>query len=117
MTRAKLAVAEQPALPPAAGEPQRESNSQGLTSWALVELYGHRRIVGHVTADPVEMPGMIRVDVPDLIKNGEVARKGLTRYFGKGAIYSITPCDESSVRNMLPHVDGLPARPAYLSDF
>jgi len=86
--------------------------TSGLKAWALVELYGHQRIVGHVTSDPVEMPGMLRVDVPDLLNDGAVVRKGHTRYFGKGALYSVTPCDEATVRNLLPHVDGLPARQA-----
>jgi hypothetical protein len=103
-------ASEQSLLALPAAEQAQESS--GLKSWALVELYGHQRIVGHVTSDPVEMPGMLRVDVPDLLKNGEVVRKGHTRYFGKGALYSVTPCDEATVRNLLPYVDGLPARQA-----
>lgn len=82
-----------------------------LASWALVELFGHQRIVGMVTAEPAEFPGMIRVDVPDLLKDGKVVRKGLTRYIGKAALYGVTPCDEETVRRMLPHVDGKPAAP------
>jgi len=95
---------------------QQESANEGLKSWALVELYGHARIVGHVMADPIELPGTIRVDVPDLLKNGDVVRKGFTRYFGKGAIYSLTPCDEDTVRKMLPMVDGAPSRPYHLTE-
>lgn len=84
---------------------------QALESWALVELFGHQRIVGKVTVDPVDFPGMVRVDVPDLLKDGEVARKGFTRYFGRGALYSVTPVSEQAVRELLPHVDGHPSRP------
>jgi len=84
---------------------------QGLTSWALIELFGHQRIVGKVTVDPVDFPGMVRVDVPDLLKDGEVARKGFTRYFGRGALYAVNPITEQAVRELLPHVDGHPARP------
>ena len=79
-----------------------------LKSWALVELYGHARIVGLVTSNPIELPGTIRVDVPDLLKDGKIFRKGFTRYFGRGALYSITPCDEETVRQLLPAVDGAP---------
>jgi hypothetical protein len=86
-------------------------------AWALCELYGHQRIVGHVTVDPPEFPGMVRIDVPDLLKDGAVARKGHTRYIGRNAIYSITPCDEQTVRNLLPHVDGLPARQASFGSY
>ena len=85
---------------------------EGLQAWALVELYGHQRIVGKVTVDSPEFPGMIRVDVPDLLKDGEVSRNGHTRYNGRNAVYAVTPCDEATVRAMLPYVDGLPARQA-----
>jgi hypothetical protein len=95
-------------LPAAAEQPQ----APALKSWAIVEIYGHQRIVGNVTVDPVEFSGMVRIDVPDLLKDGEVVRAGFTRYLGKGAVYSLTPVDEAIVRKLLPHVDGLPSRPA-----
>lgn len=85
--------------------------AEHLQSWAVVEMFGHQRIVGLVTVEPPEFPGMIRVDVPDLLKDGAVTRKGLTRYIGKASLYSVTPCDEETVRRLLPHVDGKPARP------
>jgi len=88
-----------------------EPRQEGLKAWALVELFGHQRIVGKVTVDPVDFPGMVRVDVPDLMKDGKVERKGFTRYFGRGALYSVTPVSEQAVRELLPHVNGHPARP------
>lgn len=99
------------ALFPSAKQPESEN---GLKAWALVELFGHQRIVGRVTVDPVEFPGMVRVDVPDLLKDGKVERAGFTRYIGKSALYGVTPITEESVRQLLPHVDGKPARPVYL---
>jgi hypothetical protein len=98
-----------PAAPEAA-------QSSPLQSWALVELFGHQRIVGHVTVDPIEFPGMVRVDVPDLLKNGILERKGHTRYIARAAIYALNPCDEQTVQTILPHVDGLPARPMSLRE-
>lgn len=95
---------------------RKSEASSALKSWALVELFGHQRIVGMVTVEPVEFPGMIRVDVPDLLKNGEVARPGFTRYIGRSALYGVTPISEEAVRNMLPHVDGRPARPMELGE-
>jgi hypothetical protein len=91
-----------------------ENSSPELRSWALVELFGHQRIVGLVTVDPIDFPGMVRVDVPDLLKDGKVERAGFTRYFGKTALYSVTPISEESVRQLLPHVDGHPSRPLTL---
>ena len=94
----------------------KDEQAAALKAWALVELFGHQRVVGLVTVDPPEFPGMIRVDVPDLLKSGEVKRKGFTRYIGRSAVYGVTPIDEATVRNMLPHVDGRPARPMELGD-
>lgn len=99
------------AIVPASAPGGDEQPAPALTAWALVELFGHQRIVGRVTVDPVDFPGMVRVDVPDLLKNGAVERKGFTRYFGRGALYAVTPVDEQTVRAMLPHVNGHPARP------
>ena len=82
-----------------------------LKSYALVELFGHQRIVGLMTVDPAEFPGMVRVDVPDLTKDGKVERKGFTRYIGRAAIYGVTPIDEATVRMLLPSIDGKPHRP------
>jgi len=92
---------------------------QELSSWALVELFGHQRIVGYLSQQTFGTGVLFRVDVPDLLKDGKLARKGFTRYFGLSAIYSITPCDESMVRSMLPSVDGTPgeARPLSLGSF
>ena len=91
--------------------PIADNKEPELRAWGLVELFGHQRIVGMVTVDPIDFPGMVRVDVPDLLKNGEVERPGFTRYFGKSALYSVTPISEDAVRELLPHIDGKPARP------
>ena len=92
-----------------------DEKHEELKSWALVELFGHQRIVGMMTVDPAEFPGMVRVDVPDLLKDGKVERKGFTRYIGRGAIYGVTPIDEATVRALLPSVDGKPHRPMQFS--
>jgi hypothetical protein len=54
--------------------------------WALVELFGHARIVGRVTEATIASGAFIRVDVPD--KDGATI---FTRFFGPGAIYSMSP--------------------------
>lgn len=92
-------------------EPAPQEDEKQLKSWALIELFGHARVVGLMTVDPPEFPGMIRVDVPDLLKDGEVVRKGGTRYIGRAALYGVTPVTEQAVRELLPHVDGKPHRP------
>ncbi|HZR77899.1 MAG TPA: hypothetical protein VFA58_01750, partial [Chthoniobacterales bacterium] len=54
--------------------------------WALVELFGHARIVGRVTEATIAGGAFIRVDIPD--KEGKTI---FTRFFGPSAIYSMSP--------------------------
>jgi hypothetical protein len=101
------------ALLPSPEEPKPE-----LANWALVELFGHQRIVGYLTQQTFGTGVLFRVDVPDLKKDDKVVRKGFTRYFGLSAIYSITPIDEQTVRELLPSIDGTPAaRPLSLRSY
>src|SRR5579863_9052420 len=86
--------------------PEPEPEIKGL---ALVELFGHQRIVGFTSQQAFPSGVLFRVDVPDWVKDGKVQRKGFTRYFGLGAIYSITPIDEATLRQLLPSIDGTPA--------
>ena len=92
-----------------------------LKSWALVELFGHQRIVGFLSQQSFGTGVLFRVDVPDLLKEQEgsltkvVVRQGFTRYFGLSAIYSITPVSEEIVRSLLPSIDGTPGQARPLS--
>jgi len=88
-------------------EPEPEP-TQELKSWALVELFGHQRIVGFLSQQSFGTGVLFRVDVPDLTVCGKVTRTGFTRYFGLSAIYIITPVSEEIVRRMLPSIDGTP---------
>jgi hypothetical protein len=76
-----------------------ELEAPELKAWALVELFGHQRIVGYLSQQTFGMGVLFRVDVPDLLKDGRVIREGFTRYFG------------------LPHIDGTPARPMSLGSY
>lgn len=91
------------------GTKSSEEKTDALKSWALVELMGHQRIVGWLTVHPPEFPELIRVDVPDLLKDGKVIRPGLTRYVAPGSLYGVTPITEEAVRQMLPQVSGAPS--------
>jgi hypothetical protein len=90
-----------------------------LKSWALVELFGHQRIVGYLSQQTFGTGVLFRVDVPDMTKDDKVVRRGFTRYFGLSAIYSITPVDRAVVMSLLPNIDGTPgdARPLSISSF
>jgi hypothetical protein len=100
-------------IPPPGASPEQPQ----IKAWALVELFGHQRIVGHCTSEAFGSAVLLRVDVPDLTKNGKVVRPGFTRYFGMGAIYSVTPLDEERARALLPAIDGTPAQPLTISSY
>jgi hypothetical protein len=94
------------------------ATDEQLKAWALVELFGHQRIVGYLTQQTFGTGVLFRVDVPDLIKEKKVERQGFTRYFGLSSIYSITPIPEEAVRELLPMIDGTPAaRPLSLRSY
>ncbi len=60
-----------------------------LEGWAIVELMGHRRLVGQVSEVEVAGTGMLRIEVPT--KAGMV-----TQFVAPSAVYAITPTTEQS---------------------
>jgi len=82
------------------------SKETKFDSWALVELFGHQRIVGHVTEQAIGGASFIRVDVPDA--NG-AAR--FTRMYGAAAIYAINPIDRETAIQLAQRVDAEPVKP------
>lgn len=68
-------------------------NTEKFESWAIVELFGHTRMAGHVSEQTVGGASFVRVDVPDT--DGQ---PGFTRLLGAGAIYAINPCTEELAR-------------------
>ena len=73
--------------------------SEGFEQFAIVELFGHNIIAGKVTEQVIGGQGFVRVDVPTVDDH-----EGFTKFYGAGAIYAITPCDEKA---MLAAVQGL----------
>jgi hypothetical protein len=73
--------------------PSPETKSNGFNEWALVELFGHQKIVGKVSEATLAGGAFIRVDVPEFNKE-----PAFTRFFGPGAIYSINPLTEEVAR-------------------
>jgi hypothetical protein len=60
--------------------------------YAIVELFGHARIAGRVSEQVIAGQGFLRVDVPDLQATKYFPpQQGFSRFYGPGAIYSITP--------------------------
>jgi hypothetical protein len=65
--------------------------------WAIVELFGHSQIAGAISEEEIAGGMFLRVDVPAVIEGQE----DFTRYFGAGAIYSITPVAEEIARKAI----------------
>jgi hypothetical protein len=91
-----------------------------FNGWAIVELFGHQKIAGHVTTEYFGQACMFRVDVPELperettlshstyaagstyVPRGSKVKQpleaGYSRLIGPGAIYAINPATEETVR-------------------
>jgi hypothetical protein len=67
--------------------------NETFDSWAILELFGHRKLAGRVTEATLAGGSFLRIDVPGL--DGETAA---TQFYGPSAIYAITPCEESVAR-------------------
>jgi len=63
--------------------------SEKFDMHCVVELFGHQKIAGKMTEQAIGGATFLRIEVPKTSK-----REGFTRFYGAGAIYSITPVDE-----------------------
>lgn len=72
------------------------SEEKTFNEWALVELFGHQKIVGRVTEATIAGGAFLRVDVPAVDEN-----KAFTRFYGPSAIYSINPVTEEIALAMI----------------
>ena len=59
-------------------------------SHAIVELMGHARIAGKVSEQVIGGVAMLRVDVPETS-----VQSAFTKFYSAGAVYAITPVDET----------------------
>ena len=63
--------------------------------WCVVELFGRDRIAGLVTEETLGGSAFLRVEIPAV---GEI--EAHTRYFGGGAIYSLSVVAEDVARSV-----------------
>lgn len=77
--------------------------TETFNEWALVELFGHQKIVGKVSEATLAGGAFLRVDVPAF--NGEA---GFTRYYGPSAIYSMSPVSEEIARGLMERYRNVP---------
>jgi hypothetical protein len=79
--------------------------SEKFESWAIIEIFGHTQIAGKVTEASIGGCSFLRIDVPEC--DGQPA---FTKFYGQGAIYSMTPCGEQVARAAVAQI-----RPAPIS--
>lgn len=67
------------------------AETNGLPGWAIVELMGHRRLIGYVSETTIAGAPMLRINV--LTADGEA-----TQFYGAGSLYCLTPTTEETAR-------------------
>jgi hypothetical protein len=97
----------------------------GYEGWAIVELFGHKRMAGYLSTQEIGSAAMIRIDVPETPAEPAGALLGhwnaspnataaYTKFLGVGSIYGITPCTEEvarkAARAIERHNDPLPVQ-------
>lgn len=65
---------------------QFDTQEEGFSQWAIVELMGHKKVAGKVTKDITFGSPILRIDVPPT-----EAYPAFTQYYGVSAIYCMTP--------------------------
>lgn len=83
-----------------------EETTPKFEHWAIVELFGHQQIAGHVTECVIAGQGFIQVDVPTVED-----QPGYTRLLGPSSIYSIIPTTEEVCRAFVDRRVGAPIQP------
>ena len=70
---------------------------------ALVELFGHTRVAGHVSEHSLGGSTMIRIDVPETDINPK-----FTKFVNPSAIYAINPISEEMMLQMAKEIQSKP---------
>jgi len=81
-----------------------DTEPSGFGEWCVIELMGHRRVVGYVSEQLIAGRQFLRVDRP--AAHGEPA---LTQYYSPAAVYGLHPTTEAMVRAAVAQVE--PYRP------
>lgn len=87
-----------------------EQQTQGkLEFWAILELFGHQKIAGHVKEVALGGDAMLRVDVPEIrytarlgygpdAKTEERSIPAFTKFYSPKSVFSMTPVSEETAR-------------------
>lgn len=75
-------------------------NTEIVDQFAIVEVFGHRRLIGRI--QEVEQYGtkMLRIDIP---KGGDFEQGFVTQLYGGGSLFSVTPCTLEYLQKLYRH--------------
>jgi hypothetical protein len=68
---------------------EQETTFEG---WAILELMGHRRLIGRLSTATIAGASFLRIDIP---QEGD---KDATQFYSPSAVYAITPTTEELAR-------------------
>lgn len=81
-------------------------SAEKFESWGLLELFGHQRLAGKLTEQSIGGVHFIRIDVPEVEQTA-----AYTRLFTQGAIYGMTPMEETTARKLAAYLRAVPVAP------
>lgn len=81
------------------------SDQEGFVGWAVVELFGHKRMAGHVSSQAVAGGSMVRIDVPETPADMRPMTPAYTKLVGVAAVYGITPVSEEIARRAAREIE------------
>ena len=72
------------------------TSNEPFAAWAVIELMGHRKVIGY--AQEVEIGGgkLLRVDVPE-----QAGQAAYSQFYGTGSIYCLSPVTEEVARALI----------------
>lgn len=73
---------------------------------AIIELFGHTKMAGHITSIVVGSSAFLRVEVPKTKK-----QEAFTRLLNPSAVYAINPCTEEVMKAMADSFNFTPLSP------
>ncbi len=70
-------------------------SDETFSEWAIIEMFGHRRLAGKVTEQEIAGKGFLRLDVP-----GDGEEWLATQFYSPDAVFSMTPTTEENARKI-----------------
>lgn len=65
--------------------------------YAVIEIFGHRRLAGRVIEVEKYGTKLLRIDIPE---KGKFVNGFTTQMYGGASLFSVTPCDLATVERM-----------------